>query len=38
MFRKQIEFICHEEYAHTELEKPEPVKAHIPDWYKKIRT
>ena len=36
MFRKQIEFICHEEYAHTELEKPEPVKAHIPDWYKKL--
>ena len=36
MFRKQIEFICHEDYAHTELEKPEPVKAHIPDWYKKL--
>ena len=36
MFRKQIEFICHEDYAHTDLEKPEPVRLHIPDWYKKL--
>ena len=36
MFRKQIEFICHEDYAYTDLEKPEPVRLHVPDWYKKL--
>ena len=36
MFRKQIEFICNEQYSYTDLEKPEPVKIHIPDWYKKL--
>ena len=36
MFRKQIEFICNEQYSYTDLEKPEPIKLHIPDWYKKL--
>jgi len=37
MFEKIIEFSAHEDYLKNNEDLPEPVKLHIPEWFKKLK-